>query len=142
MSPFVQIELLPLGKVLRVKRGTPLPDALFAQGVEFPCGGRGRCRGCKIKVLAGSLPITAEEKRKLSPAELDAGWRLACRGRAEGDLKIELAQWEAAILTDHSALDFTPQPGWGLAVDLGTTSVLASNGRLQQAVLERIQFRG
>ena len=125
MSPFVQIELLPLGKVLRVKRGTALPDALFAQGVEFPCGGRGRCRGCKIKVLAGSLPITAEEKRKLSPAELDAGWRLACRGRAEGDLKIELAQWEAAILTDHSALDFTPQPGWGLAVDLGTTTLVA-----------------
>jgi histidinol-phosphatase len=30
----------------------------------------------------------------------------------------------------------------GQAIDLGTTSVLASNGRLHQAVLDRVQFRG
>ena len=66
MSDFVRIELLPLGKVLRVKRRTPLQDVLFAHGVEFPCGGRGRCKGCRIKVLAGSLPITEEDKQKLT----------------------------------------------------------------------------
>src|SRR5512136_1270295 len=99
MSDTVQIELLPLGKMLRVKRGTALQDVLFAQGVEFPCGGRGRCKGCRVKLLAGALPITDEERQKLTEAELAEGWRLACRGRAEGDLKIDLAQWEAAILT-------------------------------------------
>ena len=83
MSDFVHLELMPLGKVLRVKRGTPLQDVLFAHGVEFPCGGRGRCKGCKIKVLAGALPITEEEKQRLSGAELADGWRMACRGRAE-----------------------------------------------------------
>ena len=72
MSEFVHLELLPLGKVLRVKRGTPLPDVLFAHGVEFPCGGRGLCKGCKIKVLAGNLPITVEDQQKLSGAELAA----------------------------------------------------------------------
>ena len=77
----VQIELLPLGERLRVKRGTPLQDLLFTHGVEFPCGGRGLCKGCKIKVLAGSLPISAEERQRLPPAELAEGWRLACRLR-------------------------------------------------------------
>ncbi|HOC54873.1 MAG TPA: ASKHA domain-containing protein [Verrucomicrobiota bacterium] len=131
MSEFVHIELLPLGKVLRVKRGTPLQDALFAQGVEFPCGGRGRCKGCKVRVLAGSLPISEEERQKLTPAELAGGWRLACRGRAERDLKIELAQWEAAILADDSVLDFTPRQGLGIAVDLGTTTIVAQLVDLQ-----------
>src|ERR1035441_1994877 len=93
MSEFVHLELLPLGKVLRVKRGTPLHDVLFAHGVEFPCGGRGLCKGCRVKVLAGVLPITDEDRQKLSSAEMAEGWRLACRGRAESDLKIDLAQW-------------------------------------------------
>jgi uncharacterized 2Fe-2S/4Fe-4S cluster protein (DUF4445 family) len=125
MSDFVHIELLPLGKVLRVKRGLPLQDVLFPHGVEFPCGGRGRCKGCKIKVLAGALPISEEEKQRLTVAELADGWRLACRGRAENDLKIELAQWEAAILTDDSLFAFTPREGWGVAIDLGTTTIVA-----------------
>jgi len=125
MSDLVQIELLPLGKVLRVKRGTSLQDVLFADGVEFPCGGRGRCKGCKVKVLAGTLPITAEDQQRLSDAELAEGWRLACRARAESALKIELAQWEAAILTDDSTFAFTPRPGLGIAIDLGTTTIVA-----------------
>jgi ferredoxin len=70
MSDFVSIELLPLGQTLRVERGTPLQDLLFSHGVEFPCGGRGRCKGCKIKVLAGSLPPTTEDHARLSLAEI------------------------------------------------------------------------
>ena len=125
MNDFVNLELLPLGKVLRIKRGTPLQEVLFAHGVEFPCGGRGLCKGCRIKVLAGALPITDEDQHKLSGAELAEGWRLACRGEAQSDLKIELAQWEAAILTDESVFAFTPREGLGIAVDLGTTTIVA-----------------
>lgn len=121
----VHIELLPLGKTLTVETGASLRDVLFAQGVEFPCGGRGRCKGCRVKVLAGALPVTPEDERLLRPGELAEGWRLACRGAALGDLRIELAQWEAAILADDSVFAFTPQEGLGVAVDLGTTTVVA-----------------
>src|SRR5579862_1014435 len=98
----VHIHLLPLGTTLTVEAGTPLQDILFAQGVEFPCGGRGRCKGCRVRVLEGELPITGEDERLLSHAELVAGWRLACRAKAVQDLKLELAQWEAAILSDEA----------------------------------------
>ena len=120
-----------MGTILRVERGTPLQEILFAHGVEFPCGGRGRCKGCKIKVLMGSLPITEDDRRKLTDLELAEGWRLACRGRLDTDLKVELAQWEAAILTDDSVFAFTPQEGLGIAIDLGTTTIVAQLVDLQ-----------
>jgi uncharacterized 2Fe-2S/4Fe-4S cluster protein (DUF4445 family) len=121
----VRVELIPLGQVIEVERGTPLQDCLFPYGVEFPCGGRGRCRGCRVKVLSGSLPITPEEQRLLEPSELAEGWRLACRGRAEEDLKLEIAQWETTVLADSTVFEFTPGEGLGITVDIGTTTLVA-----------------
>lgn len=121
----VKIELLPLGRSFEVERGAPLQDFLFTHGVEFPCGGRGRCKGCKVRVVAGELPVSVEDRQRLSDVELSEGWRLACRGRATDDLRIDLAQWEATILTDETVFAFTPQEGLGIAVDLGTTTLVA-----------------
>jgi len=125
MSDRVRIQLGPLGQVLEVERGAPLQDILFDYGVEFPCGGQGDCRGCRVKLLSGELPVTAEEAAILLPEEIAAGWRLACRNRAEADLRLEIAQWEAVILGDTRAFEFTPQEGLGMAVDLGTTTLVA-----------------
>ncbi len=125
MSDLVKIELLPLGRELSVARGTPLRDVLFAHGVEFPCGGRGRCKGCKVKVLAGDLPVTPEDCAKFTEAERRGGWRLSCCAQAESDLKLDLAQWEANILSDDSQFTFVPREGWGVAIDLGTTTIVA-----------------
>lgn len=125
MGAEVSILLQPLGRRLAVPRGAALPDILFPLGVEFPCGGRGRCRGCRVRVLAGTLPVTPEDQQLLSPEQLAQGWRLACRARANDDLTVELAQWEMPILHDDAPVVFTPRPGWGAAVDLGTTTVVA-----------------
>jgi uncharacterized 2Fe-2S/4Fe-4S cluster protein (DUF4445 family) len=125
MTDLVRIELKPLGKTLEVKRGTPLQDVLFVYGVEFPCGGRGRCRGCRVKVLEGDLEATSEQHAILTPQEIREGWRLACRSRATGNLTLEIAQWETAILADQTAFEFTPREGLGIAVDLGTTTLVA-----------------
>jgi uncharacterized 2Fe-2S/4Fe-4S cluster protein (DUF4445 family) len=125
MKELVQIQLQPAGTVLQVERGTPLQDVLFPQGVEFPCGGHGRCKGCRIQVRRGALAPCAEDRQRLSATELAAGWRLACRARAWEDLELELAQWDAAILSDDSVFEFTPQEGLGVAVDIGTTTLVA-----------------
>ena len=125
MSDTVTIRLKPLGASIEAERGTPLQDLLFPHGVEFPCGGRGQCKGCRVKVLKGSLPVTSEQSRMLSKAELEAGWRLSCQCCAGSDLTLELAQWEAAILSDNAPFPFTPRDGLGIAVDVGTTTVVA-----------------
>jgi uncharacterized 2Fe-2S/4Fe-4S cluster protein (DUF4445 family) len=125
MSDLVRIALQPLGAVVEAPLGAPLRELLFAHGVEFPCGGRGRCRGCRVKVLAGSAPAGPEHAALLSPAELASGWRLACQLRAAPGLVLELAQWELSVLGDESRFEFTPVEGYGIAIDLGTTTLVA-----------------
>jgi len=123
--PAYALRLSPAGISLHIPAGTRLQDVLFAQGVEFPCGGRGRCKGCRVRVLRGELAITPEEQNLLSPDERRAGWRLACRHTMQGELELELAQWEMSVLADESRFAFVPQEGLGVAIDLGTTTIAA-----------------
>lgn len=139
MSERVRIALEPLGAVVEVERGAPLADALFRFGVEFPCGGKGRCRGCRVRVLAGAAEAGPEHAALLTPEELAAGWRLACRMRAESDLSLELAQWEMSILGDASAFAFTPAEGFGIAIDLGTTTLVAQIVDLRAGVVVGVE---
>jgi uncharacterized 2Fe-2S/4Fe-4S cluster protein (DUF4445 family) len=121
----VRVRLEPLGQLFDVPAGTPLRDVLFAYGVEFPCGGHGRCRKCRVKLLDGRLPLTGDEEKILRPEELAAGWRLSCRCAAIGDITLEIGQWETAILADDTEFAFTPRAGFGVAVDVGTTTLVA-----------------
>ena len=125
MTSKVSIELLPLGKQLEVEKGAPLKDLLFPFHVEFPCGGLGRCKGCRVRVLKGKAPIGPNDKALLSSDSLNEGWRLACCMRAHDALQLEIAQWESRILEDDCSFAFTPEEGLGLAVDIVTTTVVA-----------------
>jgi uncharacterized 2Fe-2S/4Fe-4S cluster protein (DUF4445 family) len=127
------IELLPGGKLLEAADGTSLRDILFSEGVEFPCGGLGRCRRCKVRVLRGHWPVSLTDWRLLSVDEIRDGWRLSCQGSIQSNLALEIAQWESAILADDTKFDFTPAEGLGIAVDLGTTTTAAQLVDLQTA---------
>lgn len=137
----IRIRLEPLGKTLELPPGSPLQDVLFACGVEFPCGGRGRCRKCRVRVLAGELPPTEEERRILSASEIAAGWRLACRARAWTDVTIEAGQWEAVVLADETSFPYTPSEGLGIAVDVGTTTLVAQLVDLETAHVVGVKVR-
>ena len=125
MSDPVEIELQPLGQTIAVERGTTLQTVLHSRGVEFPCGGRGRCGGCRIRVTAGTLPPTGDQAEILGPEAIGEGWRLACRSSVESGVTLHVGQWETIILSDHSTFEFTPHEGLGVAVDLGTTTLVA-----------------
>ncbi|MDP7571380.1 MAG: 2Fe-2S iron-sulfur cluster-binding protein, partial [Myxococcota bacterium] len=125
MNDPVRIDLHPLGRSIQVERGTSLRDVLYAYGVEFPCGGQGRCRRCRVQLLEGTLPIGVEESAILSDREKEEGWRLACRCRVEAPVTLQVEQFRAPILVDHTPFAFQPRPGHGVAVDLGTTTLVA-----------------
>lgn len=128
-----RIELLPGGKILEAADGTSLRDVLFGEGVEFPCGGHGRCRRCKVRVLRGHWPVSPTDWRLLTVDEINDGWRLSCQGSIQSNLTLEIAQWESAILADDTKFDFTPAEGLGIAIDLGTTTIAAQLLDLQTA---------
>jgi ferredoxin len=100
------IDLIPSGIRLQVEHGGSLEAPLAECGVEFPCGGAGTCRGCRIRVVQGRLPVTSEMEEAFTPSELAAGWRLACRARVTGPATLEIAQWAAPVLADESPLAF------------------------------------
>jgi uncharacterized 2Fe-2S/4Fe-4S cluster protein (DUF4445 family) len=121
----VKISLTPLGKEIIVARGTPLIDVLHEFGVEFPCGGRGSCGKCKVKLLKGELIPDPLHKKKLAELGLSSEWRLACMSCADSDLVLEVGQFEYMIQADDTPFSFAPRKGYGIAVDLGTTTLVA-----------------
>lgn len=125
MSNKVKISLQPLGKKIAVNQGTPLIDVLHEFGVEFPCGGKGSCGRCKVKLLQGHLKAETLQQQKLDKLNLANDWRLACFCKAESDITIEISQFEELILADNTTFRFQPREGFGIAVDVGTTTLVA-----------------
>jgi len=124
MTEKARVELSPLGVSFAADLGSSLESALAPYGIEFPCGGGGGCRGCRVRVIKGTLAISPEMARAFTPDELAAGWRLACRARVEGPLTLEVAQWAPPVLGDDSRLVVEPADGTGIAIDLGTTTLV------------------
>ena len=68
-----------------------LLDAARAAGVEIvaTCGARGRCRSCRVKVLAGDVPpATVQDNVQLGHEEVHERFRLACQTRIIADCTV------------------------------------------------------
>lgn len=117
--------LQPLGKEIQVNDQTPLIDVLHEFGIEFPCGGKGTCGKCRIKLLDGNIEIDEKHRQRLYKLNLSDEWRLACFSKCSSNITLEVEQFNHLILADESEFDFVPQTGYGIAVDLGTTTLVA-----------------
>jgi uncharacterized 2Fe-2S/4Fe-4S cluster protein (DUF4445 family) len=65
-----------------------LLDAARLAGVEVEatCGGRGRCRSCRVKVLSGTVPPpTVQDTLQLGHEEVRENFRLACQTKVIAD---------------------------------------------------------
>ncbi len=83
----LELTYRPFEKTTRVPPGTTLFNGAHWIGlpIESTCGGRGTCGKCKIRLLDGSTEVTPADRRLLTEAELDDGWRLACKAEAYED---------------------------------------------------------
>jgi len=124
-SDSVRVRLEPWSTQIEAPKGTPLFAVLSAHGIEFPCGGTGTCGGCRIRVLAGSLPVTAEDEAIFSSSEISLGWRLACQARADETLILECGEARMDVLADDACMRGTGRHGLGIAIDVGTTTIAA-----------------
>ena len=71
---------------VRVPPGVSVFDSASWNGIaiDSTCGGHGTCHKCKVRV-APVTPVTRHDARTFNPAELEAGWRLACLVKATRD---------------------------------------------------------
>lgn len=101
----VKVMFMPEGTMALVPRGITIMEASHMLGLKIsaPCGGRGACGKCRIKLLSGEFaesgissnitalsPSTADEMRFLSNTERVSGIRLACQARLMHDAVLEI----------------------------------------------------
>ncbi len=103
--------------------GESLAAALIRLGneLETPCGGRGRCSGCRVRV-APPEAVEPTPGPAISGEDARRGWRLACRAFPREPVLVELP---APVVPPVRELGSPGRGGrpLGLAIDLGTTTV-------------------
>lgn len=119
----VPVTFEPSGATAWVPAGTTVLDAGAVAGVMIPapCGARGVCGSCGVKIRSGYLgEPDADELAALRRAPKDV--RLACRATVVGPVTVKPIISYSRQVTAHHAGEVVPLL---IAVDLGTTNVAA-----------------
>lgn len=88
MVGLIKIIFNPMDKMVEVKRGTILLDAVREAGIMIRsvCGGHGECGTCKVILNKGDISdISTKYEKWLSPQEISEGYHLACQTRVLSD---------------------------------------------------------
>jgi uncharacterized 2Fe-2S/4Fe-4S cluster protein (DUF4445 family) len=142
-APRFTVRLLPDGGRLEADAPVDLYLAAAAAGVllDQPCGGQGACGRCRVRVVAGAPPASDADRAVFTLAEIAAGWRLGCRLFLASDAVVEIPVVARSVSGKSFGGDLpagalgrpvvAPRPsgsgpGFGLAVDIGTTSLAAA----------------
>ncbi len=114
---------------LVIPGGVNILQFLRSKGVFIPayCGGSGVCGKCLVRLMAGTLPVTQEDRFLLSSDKLAQGFRLACKAVTSTPVRIELPEQTLSYQkSENDNSDIDPSHSFGIAVDIGTTTIAAS----------------
>jgi uncharacterized 2Fe-2S/4Fe-4S cluster protein (DUF4445 family) len=98
-----------------VPTNTLLSDAAQLAGIDLgqPCGGQGRCGRCAVQVAEGN--IRRRSTLRLSKADLEQGYALACQSVVEGAAAIYIPpqeKIERRLTTDRVVAEVTVPDGY------------------------------
>jgi uncharacterized 2Fe-2S/4Fe-4S cluster protein (DUF4445 family) len=87
-----KITFEPSGRAVFVLPGTLLLEAAARAGLilQSPCGGKGTCGKCAVRVTHGACTPTPACEKHFSPAQIQKGMRLACQARVETACVVEV----------------------------------------------------
>ncbi len=96
--------------------------------ITAPCGGKGICGKCKIKVLEGQFDVTSGDEEFFTKSQLEEGYRLACLAMPKGDFYVKwlgAVEEEMEVLSDVGAEDKEVDADGQtvIAIDIGTTTL-------------------
>jgi uncharacterized 2Fe-2S/4Fe-4S cluster protein (DUF4445 family) len=110
--------------VCEAEHGETLLSALVHGGfvINAPCGGRGFCEKCRVRLVRGK--VRSLDGRKITDS---AGFVLACRVIPETDIAIELPSRDDFVKNEVDAVvrNVRTPVRAGIALDLGTTTLSA-----------------
>jgi len=115
----VDAETGPGGAAARAAPGETYLEVAQRAGFEVAatCGGRGRCRSCRIKILDGAVPPPGiSDEVQLGHDEVHERFRLSCQTKVIADSAILVAPPKAE--TGHKIVTATGRAA-GLALDCG-----------------------
>ncbi|MFW9848231.1 MAG: ASKHA domain-containing protein [Candidatus Thorarchaeota archaeon] len=126
--------LEPSGQRIQVTEKTSYLEAIRQSGqyISTECGGKGTCGKCKI-IIKPSPKISENEREYLKSEEIELGVRLACEHAIASLSRVVLFSGpvDSRILTEavldnvEISIDKSIQGQYGLAVDIGTTTIVA-----------------
>jgi uncharacterized 2Fe-2S/4Fe-4S cluster protein (DUF4445 family) len=104
---------------VEVRTGTLLTEAASLAGIELmqPCGGQGRCGRCIVQVTEGK--VRQRSTLRLSQADVERGYALACQSVVEGDLRIVVPpqeKIERRLTTDRTVSRVSVPPRYDFRV--------------------------
>jgi uncharacterized 2Fe-2S/4Fe-4S cluster protein (DUF4445 family) len=118
------IKIEPSGSIFSASLNETIKEVLERNRTQFPnnCNGKGKCLSCRIEYMSDPPSMTELESKLFGT---DSNYRMACQHLVKSDIHIQLPS-EQTIHYEKKISEFTIKShgvGYGIAVDLGTTSV-------------------
>jgi len=117
--------------------GQNLLEAMTGAGVYIsaPCGGKGTCGKCRVRITEGRLDASPFERMQFSRLEIKDGLRLACRAYPKSECTVVYGGGEDSFraVAEFAGTDLSKSPDHGtgdavlvIAADIGTTTIAIS----------------
>ena len=105
------IRFLPDDRTYEADAAVELYLAAAAVGilVEQPCGSRGTCGRCRVRVVEGAPTPTEADRARFTAEELDAGWRLSCQLRLSAPAIVDIPSVTRSLAGKSFGDDLPPQ---------------------------------
>ncbi len=123
-------------RIIYARKGSLLKDVLLKEEIKIslPCSGMARCGKCRIQFLEGAPNPTSGDMKFFSEKELQEGYRLLCRCIVARNARISILEGTGSDDISAETMNVSDEaPGadnssfcYGIAVDLGTTTIAAA----------------
>lgn len=138
----MNLTFYPEGQTVEIAPEQTVLEAAQQIGVDIvaTCGGKGRCKSCRIKILEGEFsPPTAQEYKELGEHGIQRQFRLACQTVARSDGVVRITP--PVVERVHQILAHTEKLRYPLAPEVSkhTLTLPALTQEEQSSDFEQLQ---
>ena len=150
----MKIRFLPMEQEIHINHEATLLKIAEKAGIfiDATCAGAKKCGKCKVKISSGNAgELSPAEQELLLPYEIQQGYRLACCLNVTSDLEVYIPHSQESS-TRKKRMTILPEsfipeqknfelPAYGIAFDIGTTTVVGMLWSFQSNNLVDVETR-